>query len=53
MENINVCIRFRPILDDNSNLITPNLFKVEGNSILNLKSKDILSFGMLYNIKFI
>jgi len=49
MENINVCIRIRPTIIDetnsNNSLSSNSLFKVEGNSILNMKSKDILTYG--------
>jgi len=51
MENINVCIRIRPINSEDNNFSKQtSLFKVEGSSIINLKSKDILTYGNSFNI---
>jgi hypothetical protein len=49
MENINVTLRIRPNLKDELSIPEQNyLFKVEGNSIINLKNKDIFTYGKPY-----
>ncbi len=43
MENINVCVRIRPLPNDDNS--SNPLFKIEGNSLLNVRNKDIMSYG--------
>ena len=50
-ENISVNIRIRPKqLDDNNNENnqTKSLWKIEGNNVINMKSKDIFSYDRVF-----
>ena len=45
MENIKVCVRVRPQGREDENSSNP-LWLIEGNSVVNNKTKDIFSYGM-------
>lgn len=44
MENITVCVRIKPRIAEKND---ENLWKIEGNNILSLKSKEIFTYGKL------
>jgi hypothetical protein len=44
MENIKVCVRVRPQVREEDNPSNP-LWLIEGNSLINAKTKDIFSYG--------
>lgn len=47
MENIKVCVRMRPLTKEEELASSP-LWHIEGNKILNTKTKDILTYGIKY-----
>ena len=49
MENIKVCVRVRPQSKEEENFAAP-IWIIEGNSMINAKTKDIFSYGNILNI---
>lgn len=48
MENIAVCVRIRPRLNSKED---DSIWKLEGNTIMSMKSKEHFTFGKIIQIK--
>ncbi len=46
MENIKVCVRMRPLPREEEFSSSP-LWHIEGNCIINTKTKDIFTYGII------